>query len=97
MTELRVRPEAELDIFEAALWYERERDGLGAAFLQRVRSVFAASRTRRLSFRWSLRTSGGRYSFGSPSAFSFSWMETPNRALQQSITLPRFARAGARR
>lgn len=41
MTDLRVRPEAELDVFEASLWYERERDGLGAAFLQRVRSVFA--------------------------------------------------------
>jgi toxin ParE1/3/4 len=41
MTELRVRPEAELDVFAAASWYEGERVGLGAAFLGRVRSVFA--------------------------------------------------------
>ncbi len=41
MTELRVRPEAELDAFEAALWYEGEREGLGAVFLQGLRKVFA--------------------------------------------------------
>lgn len=41
MTELRVRPEAELDAFEAALWYEGERDGLGAVFLQALRKVFS--------------------------------------------------------
>ena len=41
MTELRVRPEAELDAFEAALWYENERDGLGARFLHGLRKVFA--------------------------------------------------------
>jgi hypothetical protein len=40
MTELVVRPEAELDTFEAALWYEGEKAGLGAAFLQAVRGVF---------------------------------------------------------
>jgi len=39
MTELRVRPEAELDVFEAALWYEQERDGLGSVFLQALRRV----------------------------------------------------------
>jgi plasmid stabilization system protein ParE len=40
MTELLVRPEAELDTYEAALWYEGEKTGLGAAFLQAVRRVF---------------------------------------------------------
>ncbi len=40
MNELRVRPEAELDAFEAALWYESERPGLGAEFLQTVRQTF---------------------------------------------------------
>ena len=39
MTGLRVRPEAELDVFEAALWYEQERDGLGAIFLRALRQV----------------------------------------------------------
>ncbi len=37
---LRVRPEAEQDMFEAALWYEGERAGLGARFLDSVRRVF---------------------------------------------------------
>jgi len=41
MTELRVRPEAELDAFEAATWYESEREGLGASFLRGLRIVFA--------------------------------------------------------
>lgn len=40
MTLLRVRPEAEIDAFEVALWYESERDGLGAEFLGAVREVF---------------------------------------------------------
>jgi toxin ParE1/3/4 len=40
VTELRVRPEAEVDAFEAASWYEREREGLGSAFLRRLRRVF---------------------------------------------------------
>lgn len=37
MTPLRVRPEAELDIFEASIWYENERDGLGEVFIGAVR------------------------------------------------------------
>jgi len=40
MTELHVRPEAEVDAFEAASWYEREREGLGSAFLARLGWVF---------------------------------------------------------
>jgi toxin ParE1/3/4 len=40
MKTLRIRPEAELDMFEAALWYEGERPELGATFLQAVRYVF---------------------------------------------------------
>ncbi len=40
MIELRVRPEAEVDAFEAATWYEREREGLGSAFLRRLGRVF---------------------------------------------------------
>ena len=41
MPRLEVRPEAELDALEAALWYDGERDGLGAEFLQVLRSTFA--------------------------------------------------------
>ena len=39
MKQLRVRPEAEIDAFEAALWYESERPGLGGKFLGAVREV----------------------------------------------------------
>ena len=41
MNVLRARPEADLDVFEAMLWYEGERPGLGAAFLEAVRYVFS--------------------------------------------------------
>ena len=37
---VRVRPEAEIDAFEAALWYESERAGLGIEFLDAVRETF---------------------------------------------------------
>jgi hypothetical protein len=40
MTNLGVRPEAEIDAFEAALWYESERPGLGIEFLDAVREAF---------------------------------------------------------
>jgi plasmid stabilization system protein ParE len=40
MTKLGVRPEAEIDAFEAALWYESERPGLGIEFLDAVRGAF---------------------------------------------------------
>jgi hypothetical protein len=40
MRRLQVRPEAEVDAFEAALWYERERPGLGREFLEAIRAVF---------------------------------------------------------
>src|SRR5450631_19231 len=39
MRALHVRPEAELDMFEAALWYDGERSGLGSEFLKAVRYV----------------------------------------------------------
>ena len=39
MTKLGVRPEAEIDGFEAALWYESERPGLGLEFLDAVREA----------------------------------------------------------
>jgi toxin ParE1/3/4 len=50
MTEVRVRPEAEVDAFEAASWYEREREGLGSAFLARLRRTFARIETQPLQF-----------------------------------------------
>lgn len=34
--EISFRPEAEKDIEDAALWYERQRPGLGRAFLKEV-------------------------------------------------------------
>jgi plasmid stabilization system protein ParE len=41
MRQLAVSSEAELEIFEAALRYEREREGLGFRFEARVNTVFA--------------------------------------------------------
>jgi plasmid stabilization system protein ParE len=40
MTKLGVRPEVEIDAFEAALWYESERPGLGIEVLDAVREAF---------------------------------------------------------
>ena len=40
MNPLRVRPEAEIDAFETALWYASERAGLGGEFLDALREVF---------------------------------------------------------
>ena len=33
------RPEAETDIEEAAIWYEKQRPGLGGEFLDELRSI----------------------------------------------------------
>jgi hypothetical protein len=41
MWRLEVSSEAELEIFEAALRYEREREGLGFRFEAQVNTVFA--------------------------------------------------------
>jgi plasmid stabilization system protein ParE len=40
MPRLRVRPEAEVDAFEAAVWYERERPGLGVEYLEAIGAAF---------------------------------------------------------
>lgn len=40
MPGLNVRPEAELDALEAALWYDAEREGLGSQFLAELRTTF---------------------------------------------------------
>ena len=51
MTKLGVRPEAEIDAFEAALWYESERSGLGIEFLDAVREAFRQIEGMPLRFR----------------------------------------------
>lgn len=38
--QLRVRPEAEQDLEEAAIWYEQQRSGLGDEFLNEVLRTF---------------------------------------------------------
>ena len=43
MTRLvRVRPEAELDLLFAAGWYEAQRQGLGADFIEELSELIAA-------------------------------------------------------
>jgi plasmid stabilization system protein ParE len=39
--ELRLRPEAELDLSDAALWYEEQRPGMGQQFLDEVLTTFS--------------------------------------------------------
>ena len=39
--ELRLRPEAELDLADAALWYEEQGQRLGHQFLDEVLAVFS--------------------------------------------------------
>ena len=39
--ELRLRPEAELDLSDAARWYEEQRPGLGHQFLDEVLAIFS--------------------------------------------------------
>jgi toxin ParE1/3/4 len=36
MHEIRLRPEAEKDIEDAAFWYENQREGLGSQFLDEI-------------------------------------------------------------
>lgn len=40
--EVRLRPEAEQDLLEAALWYEANEPGLGGQFLDCVQAALAA-------------------------------------------------------
>jgi plasmid stabilization system protein ParE len=40
--EVRLRPEAEQDLAEAARWYEEQRSGLGQEFLDEALAAFAA-------------------------------------------------------
>ena len=37
---VRIREEAEVDLSDAAIWYEQQRVGLGQEFLDRVLSIF---------------------------------------------------------
>ncbi|MCK9362979.1 MAG: type II toxin-antitoxin system RelE/ParE family toxin [Syntrophales bacterium] len=39
--DLRLRPESEQDLADAAVWYEEQRDGMGNQFLDEVLSVFS--------------------------------------------------------
>lgn len=50
MPRLLVRPEAEFDLLESAVWYEGERDGLGEQFLDAVRATFERVEHRPLQF-----------------------------------------------
>jgi toxin ParE1/3/4 len=55
-----IRPEAEADVANARDWYERQRAGLGAAFLLCVEEVLERiSRTPRISLRLSVPDSAG--------------------------------------
>lgn len=40
--EVRLRPEAEQDLADAATWYEGQREGLGQEFLDEAAATFSA-------------------------------------------------------
>ena len=48
--EVRLRPDAEDDLFEAASWYETQRQGLGQQFLDSVTATFSKLSTFPLAF-----------------------------------------------
>ncbi len=47
--DVRLRPEAELDLAESARWYEEQRQGLGQEFLDEALATFAAIAERPLA------------------------------------------------
>ena len=48
--EVRLRPEAEQDLADAATWYEGARPGLGEQFLEEMRSVISSIAERPLAY-----------------------------------------------
>ncbi|MCE8014344.1 type II toxin-antitoxin system RelE/ParE family toxin [Billgrantia desiderata] len=48
--ELRLRPEAEWDIEEAAHWYEAQREGLGHDFVNAVEDILDKVRAKPLAY-----------------------------------------------
>jgi hypothetical protein len=65
--EFIVRPEAEDDITEAAVWYERQSPGLGWDFTRTVDAWLAEVSRNPLRFPGFARTLGVRFCGGSPS------------------------------
>jgi len=47
---LQIRPEAEADLAEAFQWYERERPGLGAEFIEAIEAVVQSIESSPLRF-----------------------------------------------
>jgi plasmid stabilization system protein ParE len=48
--EIRLRPEAEQDLADAATWYEEQRAGLGLEFLQEAQVVLSSIAERPLAY-----------------------------------------------
>jgi plasmid stabilization system protein ParE len=48
--EVRLRPEAEQDLADAAAWYEEQRPGLGRQFLEETQAVLSAVAERPLAY-----------------------------------------------
>ena len=50
MLEIRLRPEAEQDLADAAAWYEEQQPGLGHEFLDEVEAMLSSSAETPLMF-----------------------------------------------
>lgn len=48
--EVRLRPEAEQDLVDAAAWYEEQRPGLGRQFLEEAQALLSAIGERPLAY-----------------------------------------------
>jgi toxin ParE1/3/4 len=54
--EVRLRPEAEQDLADAAAWYEEQRPGLGQQFLEEAQAMLSAIGERPLAYQLVHRT-----------------------------------------
>lgn len=87
MSTLYIRPEAELDVFEASIWYENERDGLGEAFIGAVRRTLHRIESRPEEFPVVLKDIRRALVVASPSASSSSASRREARYLRSSICI----------
>jgi plasmid stabilization system protein ParE len=92
MKPIEIRAEAELDIIEAALWYENEREGFGAEFSLEVERAVARIAENPLMFQEREWGCAWQRSVASPTVCTSSTSSTRSYYLASSIfiAIPRF-------
>jgi hypothetical protein len=79
MKRLDIRAEAELDMVEAALWYENEREGLGAEFSLEVDKIVARIVENPLQFQE--RQSGTRLAMVDRFPYGVYFVDEPDKVI----------------